>query len=353
MAKQQPEHKLEAKQPPDHKLATSRQSARKRFPKDAQPAHDRAPISIQPGRTFPSAEEARRHLDLDPQTPQTLSPAYRLGFADPEFLLRDELRSARLQLEYLKPEVLQRDRGIGATVVMFGSARIPAPEDAATLLAEAEKAVAENPGDLDAVERERTARALVAKSHFYDEARHLAQMISGSLQPPPKADSHKPPHGPYRVVVVTGGGPGIMEAANRGAYDVGAESVGLNIVLPFEQSPNRYITPYLCFNFHYFALRKMHFMMRAVALTVFPGGFGTLDELFEILTLIQTRKIAPIPVLLFGREYWERIINFSALVEEGVIDRSDLELFSFVETAEEAWVLLEPVLQAYAQKHRP
>ncbi len=350
MAEQRPERKPGVKQPPGRKPATGRQLTRKRSPKDGQPARDRVPKAVQPGRTFPSAEEDRRNLDLDPRTPQTLSPAYRLGFADPEFLLRDELRSARLQLEYLKPEILQRDRGIGATVVMFGSARIPAPEDAATLLAEAERAVAENPGDLGAVERERTARALVAKSHFYDEARCLAQMISGSLQPPTKVDPRKPPRGPYRVVVVTGGGPGIMEAANRGACDVGAESIGLNIVLPFEQSPNRYITPYLCFNFHYFALRKMHFMIRAVALAVFPGGFGTLDELFEVLTLIQTRKIAPIPVLLFGREYWERIINFSALVEEGVINRSDLELFSFVETAEEAWALLEPVLRAYAQK---
>ena len=158
---------------------------------------------------------------------------------------------------------------------------------------------------------------------------------------------------PQPLPVVVAGAAWASWRPQSGAYDVGAESVGLNIVLPLEQSPNRYITPYLCFNFHYFALRKMHFMIRAIALAVFPGGFGTLDELFEILTLIQTRKIAPIPVLLFGREYWERIINFSALVEEGVIDRSDLELFSFVETAEEAWVLLEPVLQAYAQKHRP
>jgi len=150
--------------------------------------------------------------------------------------------------------------------------------------------------------------------------------------------------------VITGGGPGVMEAANRGASDVGAESVGLNIVLPFEQRPNEYITPYLCFNFHYFALRKLHFMMRAVALVVFPGGFGTLDELFEVLTLIQTRKIKPIPVLLFGQDYWERIINFPALVEEGVINRSDLEIFSYVETAERAWAILEPALKAYARR---
>jgi uncharacterized protein (TIGR00730 family) len=310
---------------------------------EKRPDRKRSSDSAQHERAFPSAEEDRRHSSLDPETPQTSSPAYRLGFADPEFLLRDELRSSRLQLEYLKPEILQRDRGISATVVMFGSARIPAPEDAAAFVAEAERAVAEDPADPLAAERLRTARALVGKGR-------LAQMISGSLHPPGKTGSHRSPHGPYRVVVVTGGGPGIMEAANRGADDVGAESVGHNIVLPFEQRPNAYITPYLCFNFHYFALRKMHFMMRAVALVVFPGGFGTLDELFEVLTLIQTHKIKPIPVLLFDPEYWARIINFPALVEEGVINRSDLDIFSYVETADEAWALLEPVLRESAER---
>ncbi|MCE5253261.1 MAG: TIGR00730 family Rossman fold protein [Actinomycetia bacterium] len=318
----------------------------------AQPpsGRKRSPQGEPPARALPSAEEDRRHSSLDPETPQTRSPAYRLGFADPDFLLRDELRPSRLQLEYLKPEILQRDRGITNTVVMFGSARIPAPENAAAFLAEAEQAAARNPGDQPALERARAARALVEKGRFYDEARRLAQMISGSLDPPAGSGSCRSPHGPYRVVVVTGGGPGIMEAANRGAYDVGAESVGLNIVLPFEQRPNAYITPHLCFNFHYFALRKLHFMMRAVALVVFPGGFGTLDELFEVLTLIQTRKIKPIPVLLFGQDYWERIINFPALVEEGVINRSDLEIFSYVETAESAWAILEPALKAYARR---
>lgn len=314
------------------------------------PERKRDPKDQRPQRTFPSAEEDRRHSSLDPETPQTSSPAYRLGFADPEFLLRDELRPSRLQLEYLKPEILQRDRGISATVVMFGSARIPAPEDAATFLAEAERDATRDPSDPVALERARAARALVAKCRFYDEARRLAQMISGSLSSAPKTGPRASPRGPYRVVVVTGGGPGIMEAANRGADDVGAESVGLNIVLPFEQRPNAYITPHLCFNFHYFALRKLHFMMRAVALVVFPGGFGTLDELFEVLTLIQTHKIKPIPVLLFGREYWERIINFPALVEEGVINRRDLDIFSYVETAEEAWAQLEPVLSAHAKR---
>jgi len=305
----------------------------------------------EPDRLFPSAEEDGLHSHLDPSTAQTRSPAYRLSYADPEFLLRDELRATRLQLEYLKPEILQRERGITGTVVMFGSARIPAPEDAAALLEEAGRAVAANPGDPKTAERLRVVKALVRKSRFYDEARRLARMISGSPDQQVNSGTRKSTRGPYRAVVVTGGGPGIMEAANRGADDVGAESVGLNIVLPFEQKPNDYITPYLCFNFHYFALRKMHFMIRAVALAVFPGGFGTLDELFEVLCLIQTQKIKPMPVLLFDREYWERIIDFRGLVEEGVINATDLDIFSYVETADEAWAILEPVLKQNAKRH--
>lgn len=313
---------------------------------------DRRPTERQdePGGILPSAEEDSLHVHLDPETPQTKSSAYKLGFADPDFLLRNELRSARLELEYLKPEILQRDRGISATVVMFGSARIPAPEDAAAMVENARRAAASCPDDPKAAQKERAARALAEKSHFYEEARRLAQTISGSLAGQAKSDDAKPVRGPYKVVVVTGGGPGVMEAANRGACDVGAESVGLNIVLPFEQRPNEYITPYLCFNFHYFALRKLHFMMRAVALVIFPGGYGTLDELFEVLCLIQTHKVKPMPVLLFGREYWERIIDFPALVDEGVIAPEDLDIFSYVETAEEAWTILEPILIAAAQR---
>ncbi|MFH0916650.1 MAG: LOG family protein [bacterium] len=317
-------------------------------------------------RHFPSAEEDRLRTHLDPETPQTSSPAYRLGFADNDFLLRDELRAVRLQLEFLKPDILQRDRDIVATVAVFGSSRIPAPEKAAALLAEAERGAAKSPDDPRAAQRERAARSLVAKSRYYDEARSLARMISERHTEPGNADSAAPragdgtspcgrpdpehidactlQHGPSSVVVVTGGGPGIMEAANRGAHDVGADNIGLNIVLPFEQAPNAYVTPHLCFNFHYYAIRKMHFLSRALALVVFPGGFGTLDELFEVLTLIQTHKIEPIPVLLFGREYWERIIDFGALAEEGVIAADDLDIFSYVETAVEAWQRLEPVL---------
>jgi uncharacterized protein (TIGR00730 family) len=302
-------------------------------------------------RRFPSAEDDRRHSSLDADTLQTRSPAYRLGYADLDFMMRDELRASRLQLEFLKPEIMQRDRGISATVVMFGSARVPAPDQADKMLEDVSRALAENPGDPSVIQRERTVRSLVAKTQYYEQARLLAGMISGGEECDTTVEPCKYPHGRYSVVVVTGGGPGIMEAANRGADDVGAESVGLNIVLPFEQMPNLYITPYLCFNFHYFALRKMHFLMRAVALVVFPGGFGTLDELFEVLTLIQTHKIEPMPVLLFGKEYWERIINFPAMVEEGVINAGDINIFSYVETAAEAWNHLEPVLQAASRRH--
>jgi uncharacterized protein (TIGR00730 family) len=299
---------------------------------------------------FASAQEDRKHACLDPETPQTLSSAYKLGYADLDFMMRDELRPARLELEYLKAEIMQRDRGITSTVVIFGSARVPDPEEAAGLVQEAERAAAAAPDDPDAARRVKTAKALAKKARYYEEARKLGQLISAKYGDPGLPSSIERRQHRRRVVVVTGGGPGIMEAANRGADDVGAETVGLNIVLPFEQAPNPYITPHLCFNFHYFALRKMHFMMRAKALVVFPGGFGTLDELFEVLCLVQTRKIERIPVLLFGREYWERIINFPALVEEGVIELRDLEIFSYVESAEEAWRLLEPALDGNSGK---
>jgi len=308
---------------------------------------------------FPSAKQDQLHTTLDPSTPQTSSPAYRLGYADPEFIMRDELRPARLQLEFLKPDLLQKDRGIVATIVIFGSARIPAPEHAEALLATAEAAIQAKPDDPELQQAARTARSLAGKTRYYDEARRLAQLISEyELGPEFEELEAEPPdacrlwHGPASVVVVTGGGPGIMEAANRGAHDLGVDNIGLNIVLPFEQVPNQYITPHLCFNFHYFAMRKMHFLMRAVGLVVFPGGFGTMDELFEVLTLIQTKKISQIPVLLFGREYWERIINFRAMVDEGVIAAHDLEIVSYVETAEEAWGELEPVVSRAAKAGR-
>jgi uncharacterized protein (TIGR00730 family) len=300
---------------------------------------------------FPSADQDRLHSRLDPQTPQTLSPAYRLSYEDPDFLMRDELRGARLQLEFLKPDILMRDRGIAATVVVFGSARIPAPEDAAARLEAAERRVAGDPRDAEAVRQLRTLRSLVQKIRYYDEARRLAQLICAADGERTPSDACRLQHGAGSVVVVTGGGPGIMEAANRGAHDIGADNIGLNIVLPYEQAPNRYITPHLCFNFHYFAIRKMHFLLRAIALVVFPGGYGTLDELFEVLTLIQTHKIKPIPVLLFCREYWERIVDFQAMVEEGVIAPADAEIFSYVETAEEAWAILKPIMETLAPQN--
>ncbi|WP_462323117.1 LOG family protein [Halochromatium sp.] len=264
------------------------------------------------------------------QTPQSQSPSYRIAYADAEFLLRDELRGVRLQLELMKPELVQRDLGVCSTVVIFGSTRIPEPAAAQAALAEAERAAAQAPDDDELARTLQVARRIAAKARYYDEARRLGQIITEVSQ----TNGHR------EFVVVTGGGPGIMEAANRGAQDVGGKSIGLSIVLPREERPNPYVTPELSFQFHYFAVRKMHFLLRAKALVVFPGGYGTLDELFETLTLIQTKKVEPVPVLLFGREYWQRVINFEVLAEEATIGAADLELFQYVETAEEAWALI-------------
>jgi uncharacterized protein (TIGR00730 family) len=299
-------------------------------------------------RPFPSAHEDRLHAHLDISTPQTESPSYKLVYEDPDFLMRDELRGTRLQLEFMKPDILMRDRGIAATVVVFGSARIPAPDEVAGRLAEAEKLAADNPDDPEAAWRLRAMRSLAAKAGYYNEARRLAQLVCTDVGRPAPENACLLEHEAGSVVVVTGGGPGVMEAANRGAHDIAADNIGLNIVLPFEQAPNQYITPHLCFDFHYFAIRKMHFLLRAVALVVFPGGYGTLDELFEVLTLIQTKKIKPMPVLLFGREYWERLIDFPMMVEEGVIAPADIKIFQYVDTAEEAWTILKPVIEAIA-----
>ncbi len=253
-------------------------------------------------------------------TAQTEDPAYRLAFQDNDFLLRAELRPVRFQLELLKPELLLAEAGISSTFVFYGSARIPGPHEIAELEANA-----------DTPERKAVVERLVAKSRYYEEARKLAYLAS----------CRECAGGEDRdYVVCSGGGPSIMEAANRGAHEAGAPSIGLNVVLPHEQLPNPFVTPGLSFQFHYFALRKMHFLMRARAVAVFPGGFGTFDELFELLTLVQTTKMAPIPILLFGREFWERVVNFQALAEEGVISPADLKLFRFVETAEEAWEIV-------------
>lgn len=275
---------------------------------------------------FPTAAEDLKHAC---QTDMT-SNSYRLAYSDDQFLLRDDLRAVRLQLEWLKPDLIQEEQGIESTVVIFGGARFIEPEKARLKLKVAKDALAASPKDAQLLQALRKAEILVKNSSYYDNAQHLSKMITQ------KSLAHKG----NEYVIVTGGGPGVMEAANRGAYDAGGKSIGLNIVLPFEQKPNPYITPELCFQFHYFALRKMHFLKRAVALIAYPGGFGTLDELFETLTLIQTKKIKPLPVILMGKEYWQRLIDFDFLVEQGAIAEADLSLFKMVDSAEEAWNIL-------------
>lgn len=278
-------------------------------------------------RNFPTAVQDARNA-IKPSLYAGPDSSYDLAFADPEFLLHPDLRSVRMQLELLKPEMIQREEGIESTIVMFGSARILPADAAQAKLAQAQALP-------EGEERElavRQAQRAVDMARFYEEARAFASMVtnhSAQLQTP--------------IYVVTGGGPGIMEAGNRGAYEVGGKSIGLNIVLPHEQEPNPYITPRLCFQFHYFALRKMHFLMRSVALVCFPGGFGTLDELFEALTLMQTGKCRHRPVLLFGKEFWTKLINFDHLVDTGMISPGDVHLFRFVETADEAWETLQQV----------
>ncbi|MEM9140183.1 MAG: LOG family protein [Pseudomonadota bacterium] len=259
---------------------------------------------------FRSADQDAALAKDIPDTPQTRASAYRLAFEDDEFLHRERLRPVRLQLELLKPEMIMADAGIDSTVVLFGGARIPEPS---------------------ARDMART-QTLADLSRYYDEARRFAALVGQECLA----------RGGRDYVVVTGGGPGVMEAGNRGAHEVGAPSIGLNIVLPHEQAPNTFVTPELCFNFHYFAIRKMHFLMRAAAVAAFPGGFGTLDELFETLTLIQTERMERIPVLLFGTEFWQRIVNWDALADAGTISPEDLSLFRFVETAEEAWEIIRP-----------
>ena len=272
-------------------------------------------------RNFPTAQQEAVGLK-PPSRYEGPASAYRLAFTDTEFLLREELRPVRMQLELLKPEMVQTAQGIESTIVIFGSARILAPEAAASALEHAR--ASKDPADIKRAEMQ------LHMSRYYEEACRFAALVTqrSATQTTP-------------IYVVTGGGPGIMEAGNRGAYEVGGRSIGLNIVLPHEQEPNDYITPELCFQFHYFALRKMHFLMRSIALVCFPGGFGTLDELFETMTLIQTGKCRRRPILLFGRDFWTRLINFDLLVETGMISAEDLNLFRFVETAEEAWSVLE------------
>jgi uncharacterized protein (TIGR00730 family) len=259
---------------------------------------------------LPHSDEDVERARAVPDTPQTRAPSYRLAFADEDFLTRRELRGLRLQLELMKPEMALAERGIRSTVILFGGARIPEPG-----------------GDAWAAKNETQKKNLLANARYYEEARKFARICSQH-----SADSY------YReFVVVTGGGPGVMEAGNRGAADCGAPSIGLNIVLPHEQAPNAYVTPELCFNFHYFAVRKMHFIMRAKAVAVFPGGFGTMDELFETLTLIQTGRMERVPVLLFGKEFWSKAVNIDYLVEQGTVSPGDENLLTIVDEADEGW----------------
>ena len=261
-----------------------------------------------------SSEMDRDRALAVPKTPQTLSSSYRLAYADDDFLCREELRPIRLQLELLKVEMILTERDIKSTVVMFGGARIPAPGQSAW-----------------AARNEVQRENLEAASVYYDEARQFARLCSRYSA---GFDFHE-------YVIVTGGGPGVMEAGNRGAADEGAPSIGLNIVLPHEQAPNAYVTPELSFNFHYFAIRKMHFMVRAKAIAVFPGGFGTLDEFFECLTLIQTGRMENIPLILFGEKFWRSVVNFDALAEFGTIAPDDVKLISFADTADAAWKIIQ------------
>lgn len=258
------------------------------------------------------------------------APSYRLAFEDNDFLMLDELRPVRLQLELTKTELLLQEHNIRSTIVVFGGTRIPELKECKKQVRELKAALKEKPRNPQLLKKLSIAERVRAKAGYYDEARRFAALVSSESQNSHGAD----------YVVVTGGGPGIMEAANRGAHDQKAKSIGLNITLPMEQKPNDYITPELCLQFRYFAVRKMHFLMRARALVAFPGGFGTLDELFEALTLVQTDKTRRIPIILFGKDYWTQLINFDFLVAEGTIDPDDLEFFRYADTAEEAWQMI-------------
>lgn len=272
----------------------------------------------------------RTPIPDDPRARENLekilaSPTYVQAQDDLGFLARPELRGVRLLLELSKPDAYMREQEVRSTIVVFGGARVLSREDAEERLAAAERLAEQSPGDPMAEKAVQMARRLLAKARYYDEARAFGRIASAACE------------GDGEFVITTGGGPGVMEAANRGAFDADAKSVGLNILLPHEQFPNPYITPSLCFQFHYFGIRKMHFLLRAKALVAFPGGFGTLDELFETLTLIQTRKMKRVPVILVGRAFWDTLINWQFLVDEGTIAANDLELISYAETAQEAW----------------
>jgi hypothetical protein len=279
-------------------------------------------VSHRPKPPVPVDPAVRENLERILASPSTLRAHEDFGW-----LSRDELRGTRLELELERAEAIISEAGVAGTIVVFGGTRVVERPDAESRLAEAEEALAAAPGDAEAQAAVERARRVLAKAGYYDEAREFARIVSSAGQKDGRRD----------FVVVTGGGPGVMEAANRGAFDVGATSLGFNIVLPHEQFPNPYITPGLCIYFHYFATRKMHFLIRARALVAFPGGYGTLDELFETLTLIQTRKMPPVPIVLFGRDFWRKAIDLDFLVDEGTIAPEDARLVSYAETAAEAW----------------
>ncbi|GAA4811846.1 3-isopropylmalate dehydrogenase [Marinicella pacifica] len=278
------------------------------------------------------SDQSKLHAEHKQLVQNILSgEAYRLAYEDIAFLNSDDLRPIRLQLELLKPEQELRRKKISSTVVVFGSARIIAQQQAQENLDKLERRAASEQADAPDTRQLDEAKKQLAQSQYYEEARRFSHIISTRFQEQHHRD----------FVVVTGGGPGIMEAANRGAYEAGARSIGLNITLPHEQTPNPFITPELAFQFHYFAVRKMHFLMRAKGLVVFPGGFGTLDELFEVLTLVQTGKMAEIPIVLVGKSYWQRVVDFDYLVESGYISAEDKQLMTYVDTAEEIMTVLE------------
>jgi uncharacterized protein (TIGR00730 family) len=293
------------------------------IPQPAHPDHREQPL---PWHQPKSPEEDPNALDR--VTAILTSPSYRLAEQDRTFLERDDVRGLRLQLEYLKPELLLQEHGIRDTIVVYGSTRISEPSAATRSVDALRHALETSPSDANLIRKLAIAERILAKSHYYEVAREFGRLVGGNSE-----DDYSR----SKLVVMTGGGPGIMEATNRGAFDVGAKSVGLNINLPHEQYPNPYVTPELCFRFHYFALRKLHLLLRAKALVAFPGGYGTFDELFEVLTLVQTRKIRPLPIVLVGEGYWRRAFDVEFLVDEGVIDAEDRELFWFAETANEIW----------------
>ncbi len=315
--------------------SSEHETRRRRVPDPPHPVERRQALpgcAPKPSADDPAAAAAVRTL--------LRSPGYREGDQDVDFLNRGDTRGIRLQLDYLKPELLLEEQDVAHTIVVFGSTRVVEPKAARVAVEDCTTALARDPGNAELRDRLACAHRILAKSHYYDMAREFGRLVGTA--------GARTRDG--RLMIMTGGGPGIMEAANRGAHDVGAPSIGLNIRLPREQYPNPYVTPDLCFRFHYFAMRKLHFIMRARALVAFPGGYGTIDEVFEVLTLAQTRKMTPVPVILVGESYWRKVFDPGYLVDEGVIDREDRDLFWYAESAQEIW---DDILRWYEAAGEP